>query len=236
MRLAGTIGLVLIATACLGLALGMAAPPQNTVQFRVIGASNTVRAQTIKLAVRDAVLSRIAPGLRAQRTAQAATAYLQAELPAIRHTAAAVAGPAGETATVRLGAQPLPAHQLGLVAFPARTAPALVVTLGAGRGHNWWTVLFPPLALVTVDHQLMVVGPSGGDAVPVRHLSAGERSRLLAQVAESPQASLPLGVGVAGTGGLVGTDVQIRFALWDAMRRLPLGALDRRLLAWWGAL
>lgn len=236
MRLAGTIGLILIATACLGLALGIAAPPKDTIQFRVVGASNSIQAQTVKLAVRDAVLARIAPGLRGERTAQAATAYLRRELPAIRDAAAAVAGPAGERVVVRLGSQPVPAHQLGFVSFPARPAPALVVTLGAGRGHNWWTVLFPPLTLVTVDHQLMVVGPTGGSAVPVHHLSPRERSLLLAQVAKSPQQRLRLGVDVTGTGGLVGADVQIRFALWDAVRRIPLDTLNRRVLAWWDAL
>ena len=41
-------------------------------------------------------------------------------------------------------------HDAG-VPFPAGTYDALQVVLGAGAGHNWWCVLFPPLCVVTRD-------------------------------------------------------------------------------------
>ncbi len=231
-RLAGIFGLILLAAACLALAAGLRAPEAQTLQLRVIGASNSVQAQTVKLGVRDAVLAEIAPGLCHQRSAAAAAAYLREELPAIRQAALAVTGPAGESVRVQLGVEPVPAHRMGLVNFPARRAPALLVTLGAGRGHNWWTVLFPPLALVTIDHHLMVVGPSGGAAVPVHHLAPADRSALLAAVSASSGHRLPIDVQAAGTGGWLGTDVQVRFAIWDAVRRMPWHALDQRVLGW----
>ena len=235
MRLAGTIGLVLVATACIGAALGMTAPPRDAIQFRVVGASNRPEAQAVKRAVRDAVLARIAPGLRGQPSEAAAWQYLQRELPTVVAVARTVAGPVGQSVRVRLATQTVPAHRLGIVAFPTSTAPALVITLGAGAGHNWWTVLFPPLALVTVRGHLVVVGPRDQHR-PVGGLSAADRTRLAAAVAQSPGGRLPLRVQASPPRGLMGTDVQIRFALWDALRKLPVGSVDRRVMAWWGAL
>ena len=34
------------------------------------------------------------------------------------------------------------------VNYPAGNYESLVITLGEGKGHNWWCVLFPPLCLL----------------------------------------------------------------------------------------
>lgn len=233
MRLLASLGLLLLAMACLALARGIPAPLQDAIQFRVVGASDRPQAQAVKRAVRDAILARIGPGLQAQHSQTAAWRYLRQELPAIAVAARAVAGPAGQSVHVHLARQAIPAHRMGWVAFSAGRAPALVVTLGAGQGHNWWTVLFPPLALVSVHGQLLVVGPSDGQSAEVDALAAGERARLAAAVVNASGGRLP--VRAVGTEGVLGTDVQLRLAIWDAIRRLPLGTWDRRVLAWWGA-
>ena len=36
---------------------------------------------------------------------------------------------------------------LGYSALPSGEYPALVITLGEGQGHNWWSVIFPELSL-----------------------------------------------------------------------------------------
>jgi stage II sporulation protein R len=218
----GSAALLVLAAGCaLALARTAAVPRlgPGTIQLRVIGASDAPAAQALKLQVRDVVLAALAPGLRAAATPQAAAAYVRAELPAVRAVARAAAARGGETARVAFGPAALPARRLGLLAFPAGTAPALVVTLGAGRGHNWWTVLFPPLALVTVRGDLVVVGP-GGAAEPVADLSAAERQALLDAI--SGQTGVALATGVApASGGAAAVTVQVRFLVWDLLRSLP---------------
>ena len=36
---------------------------------------------------------------------------------------------------------------LGYSALPSGEYPALIITLGKGEGHNWWSVIFPEIAL-----------------------------------------------------------------------------------------
>ena len=46
---------------------------------------------------------------------------------------------------VTLGAEHYPTRDYGTFALPAGVYTSLRVTLGAGAGHNWWCVIFPPL-------------------------------------------------------------------------------------------
>lgn len=46
---------------------------------------------------------------------------------------------------VTLGPEHYPTRDYGTFALPAGVYTSLRVTLGAGAGHNWWCVIFPPL-------------------------------------------------------------------------------------------
>ncbi len=226
-------GLLCITAALWAAAAGIAVrlPPARSVQLRVIGASNHPPAQALKLQVRDAVLAVVAPAEDHARDAAAALAAIRDRLPAVRAVAAAVAGRAGVPVSVRLGPEAFPARHIGFVRFPAGSGEALVVTLGSGRGHNWWTVLFPNLAMVTVDGRLAVVGPAGA-AVPVRDLTGHQRRQLLRWVAGQTAARLHPSVGPLGPGGIQGTRVQVRFALWQLWRGLSWPHWRRAVAAW----
>jgi stage II sporulation protein R len=226
-------GGVLLAAGCLGLA-GWAlrlTPGPQTLELRVVAASDRPADQAVKLQVRDAVLAALAPGLAGIGDAAAARRYVAARLPAVRAVAAAVAGRAGESATVDLRTEAFPVRRIGLVRFAAGPAPALVVTLGPGAGHNWFTVLFPPLALVTVDGALVAVGPGDG-AASVRDLTPAERRALLQWVQEVTGVPLDPAVSAGDPGGAPGAEVQLRLALWDLLQALPWQPVRDAVLAW----
>ena len=235
-RIAGWLALVLCASAALGLARRAAEPNlgPGSIELRVIGASNRPADQRVKLEVRDVVLAALGPGLRGARTAAAAQRYVEARLPAVRLAARAAAARSGQSVAVAYGEAPLPRRQLGWLTFPATRAPALIVTLGAGAGHNWWTVLFPPLALVTVRGDLVVVGPAGA-AEPVADLDAVQRARLLAWVSGRTGLGLDGAVAPGGPGGLAGGRVQVRFLLWDLARDIPWAAMRAAVVGALGA-
>ncbi len=207
---------LLLALAGLSLRAGAALLPAQlgpSLRLRVVGAANTEAAQQVKLAVRDAVLQAIAPALLRARSAAQAEALVRARLGAVTRLARAVAGRFGEGVRVRLGPVPFPRERLGWLAFPPGRYPALAIYLGAARGHNWWTVLFPPLALVRLGPRLAIVGPA-------QPLGPTARAAL--------GAWLDGAVGVRGPGGWIGTRVQIRFALWELLQ-----ALARQWPHWW---
>ena len=44
----------------------------------------------------------------------------------------------------------IPEKSYGSLSFPAGNYEALNVTIGEGKGQNWWCVLYPPLCLIDV--------------------------------------------------------------------------------------
>jgi stage II sporulation protein R len=188
-----------------------------TLRLRVVAASDQPAAQAAKLAVRDAVVALLAPDLARAPSAAAAERWVRRELPALRRTVAAVAAAHGETAQVALGLEPFPRERLGGLAFPAGRYAALVVRLGAARGRNWWTLLFPPLTFLTVGGRLVVVGPAEGprDDRPDP-----------AWIARLEGRAIP-----AGARGTPAARVEVRFLAWTLLQRLGWRAPERWLLA-----
>ncbi len=146
----------------------LTAPAQGMIRLRVVANSNSPADQAIKLAVRDAVIADLLPGAAALRTEAAAAAWLRQRLGAVQSIAAVAArragAPASQAVTVTLGPDTFPVRRLGWIVFPAGRYTTLRVNIGAAAGHNWWTVLFPPLAFVQLGEGLAVVGPADGPA------------------------------------------------------------------------
>ncbi|KAA2302408.1 stage II sporulation protein R, partial [Clostridioides difficile] len=49
---------------------------------------------------------------------------------------------------VELGSVPFPTKLYGGTVYPAGDYEAVRITLGEGKGQNWWCVLFPPLCFI----------------------------------------------------------------------------------------
>jgi stage II sporulation protein R len=205
-RLLPVAGLVgpLLGTAVLVAAAGPLIVPQGVpqgavVRFRVVANSNRLTDQRDKLRVRDAVLAAITPVVERGGSAAQMVGWLEGELPRIRRVARAAA-PAGEAVRVALGPDAFPNRWLAGLFYPRGRYETLLVTLGAGAGHNWWTVLFPPFAFVRVGGHLSVVGPSGAASTPPGAAPAGH--------GPAPRAVPDDSIAAA--------PVRVRFALWDA--------------------
>lgn len=103
--------------------------------------------QALKLQVRDAVLPLLQElGARAGSVAELAPA-VAAALPQLEAAAGAAlrAADAPYGARADLAERPFPQRTYGALRLPAGRYPALTLVLGAGAGHNWWCVMFPPM-------------------------------------------------------------------------------------------
>lgn len=116
----------------------------EVLRLHVIAASDSAEDQTIKLAVRDALLAVTEPILAGCESRDEAAARLDAVRPLLARTAAETAGCPAE---VHLGWERYPTRTYAAAALPAGEYLSLRVVLGAGEGENWWCVLFPPLCL-----------------------------------------------------------------------------------------
>ena len=79
--------------------------------------------------------------------------YLQENLTEIEETAERILRENGYDYPVRaeLGVKWIPQKTYGNVIFPSGNYEALNITIGKGKGQNWWCVLFPPLCLIGVE-------------------------------------------------------------------------------------
>ena len=122
---------------------------QELIRFHVVANSDAPQDQAVKLQVRDAVLESIRGDLENVADVEQAKAYLQENLPKIQLIANRTLKAAGfdETAEVSLCREAFDTRIYDTFALPAGVYEALRITIGEGRGHNWWCVAFPALCL-----------------------------------------------------------------------------------------
>ena len=118
---------------------------EGLIRLHVIAADDSEHEQALKLRVRDAVLACLEPRLADVPDAAEAAETVQTSLEEIRR--AAESASEGRSVAVTLGQERYPLRQYEGFALPAGEYCSLRVTLGAGQGHNWWCVVFPPLCL-----------------------------------------------------------------------------------------
>lgn len=139
--------IALSVTLCLGTwAQGrQSAISSKLVRLHVVAASDEEAEQALKLRVRDAVLEYLSPRLMGASDSGQARAILRQELAGIRLAAESAAE--GRPVTVALSRESYPTKSYEGFTLPAGKYESLRITLGEGKGHNWWCIVFPPVCL-----------------------------------------------------------------------------------------
>ena len=119
----------------------------DVVRLHVLANSDTAEDQGLKIAVRDCILSTYGEALSALSSASEAEALLEASLPDIQKTVETFLEErdAPRTVTVKVTEEYFETRAYEDITLPAGTYTALTVTLGEGKGQNWWCVLYPAL-------------------------------------------------------------------------------------------
>ena len=108
------------------------------IRLHVTANSDRPEDQAAKLQLRDQVLALLSPFLADCASRDEAAAVIEAhraELEAL-----------GDV-SVTLEREYFPTRRYSNFALPAGEYLSLRVTMGAGAGHNWWCVVFPPLCV-----------------------------------------------------------------------------------------
>ncbi len=126
-----------------------AALSRELVRLHVVAASDDAREQAVKLEVRDAVLAYLEPRLDGAASCAEARELISGSLQGVAEAAAERAG--GRGVTVTLARERFPLRRYDSFTLPAGEYDSLRVTLGEGKGRNWWCVVFPPLCAPTVS-------------------------------------------------------------------------------------
>lgn len=138
---------------------------EGIIRLHVIANSDTVGDQALKLKVRDAVIEY----LQKQddlHTVDDTREYLEANLGSLEKISEGIIAANGRdySAHAKLGVRYIPEKTYGDITFPAGNYEALNITLGDGKGENWWCVLFPPLCLLDEGTENDVAGDDAKDA------------------------------------------------------------------------
>lgn len=132
----------------------------SVIRFHVIANSDSEEDQALKLAVRDRVLARVEEFCPRDATLAQVQAALEGNLNLLAAAGREVVEEQGYDYPVAASLEDcwFPTREYEGFALPAGNYTALRVTIGDGRGRNWWCVAFPPLCLgaasETVDQAL----------------------------------------------------------------------------------
>lgn len=121
----------------------------SVVRLHILANSDSTADQTLKLQVRDAVTAAAADWPLTADNAEEAAALARESLPHIQAVAQQTVSAAGYDypVAVELDDMYFTTRQYDTVTLPAGTYRAVRVTIGEGRGQNWWCVMYPPLCV-----------------------------------------------------------------------------------------
>ncbi len=130
--------------------LAEAAIPEQSIRVRILANSDGAHDQWLKRQVRDRVVEQMNTWVTEPMTLEEARMHIKRNLGAMERLVGNTIRENGAAYTyeVKLGEVDFPAKLYGNRVYPDGLYEALVITIGQGRGANWWCVLFPPLCFV----------------------------------------------------------------------------------------
>lgn len=127
------------------------------IRFHVLANSDSEEDQELKLKVRDAVGALMQPELAGVRDKEESRRIICGNLERIADRARKVVEEAGYDypVTAAVCQVDFPEKTYGNYTFPAGEYEALKLTIGAGKGQNWWCVMYPNLCFFNSMYQVV---------------------------------------------------------------------------------
>jgi len=151
--------------------------PEDAIRLRILANSNSASDQAVKRKIRDAVNANVEQWVGELRSVDQAKRVIRSHLDDLRAIVAQELKAMGinEPFTVKLGKADFPTKMYGGYVYPAGKYEALVITLGEGKGANWWCVLFPPLCFLDFDNGDAVKPDAHGEPAKPHHVEASQK-------------------------------------------------------------
>lgn len=119
-------------------------------RFHILANSDSSADQQLKMEVKGLVINYVNEHLGGSATKDETAAWMLERKPDIETMAADYIRSQGKEypVTLALTKDYFPTKSYGDMVFPCGTYDAARITIGSGRGRNWWCVLYPPLCYV----------------------------------------------------------------------------------------
>ena len=153
---------------------------EKIIRFHVIANSDTKADQNLKLAVRDAVGIKMSGLLKDAADRSRSEAVIRKNMEDMKQTAEKVIAERGYDYDVDicLTDTDFPVKTYGAYTFPAGNYEALEIVIGAGKGHNWWCVMYPNMCFS--DTMYEVIDEEAGEKLR-KVLTTEEYEKVLAE-------------------------------------------------------
>lgn len=133
--------------------------PDEAIRLRILAHSDDEEDQDIKHLVRDEVNEQITTWVEELTDIDEARQLIKKRLPEIKKTATDVLSEldSSHNLTVDYGENvTFPVKLYDTFLYPAGEYEAVLISIGEGKGSNWWCVLFPPLCFLDFSHTTVV--------------------------------------------------------------------------------
>ena len=130
---------------------------EKIIRFHVIANSDTKADQNLKLAVRDAVGIKMSGLLKDAADRRRSEAVIRKNMEDMKQTAEKVIAERGYDYDVDicLTDTDFPVKAYGAFTYPAGIFEALEIVIGAGKGHNWWCVMYPNMCFSDTMYEVI---------------------------------------------------------------------------------
>ena len=121
--------------------------PSEAIRFRIIAGSNKIADQALKMDIKTDIQKDLFPLLEDAKNINTARNIILNNLNTIDTNLL----PYNIEYNISYGNNYFPEKNYMGTAYQAGQYESLVITLGEGKGENWWCVLFPPLCLLEAE-------------------------------------------------------------------------------------
>ncbi len=137
---------------------------EDLIRLHVVANSDSREDQDLKLQVRDAVTDALNETMSDLADVEEARVYLACYLPEIERLANETLRAAGseQRAVVSLGEEPFATRYYDTFTLPAGVYDSLRITIGEGKGRNWWCVVFPTLCIGATEEEFSDTAAAAG--------------------------------------------------------------------------
>ena len=125
----------------------------SAIRFRVLANSNSPRDQKIKQDVRDKMQKELYSLLKSTKDINEARVLIKNNMNNFDSLIGNEMKNIEYSYTIDYGIHEFPEKTYKGITYDAGNYESLLVTLGEGKGDNWWCVLFPPLCLLEAEEE-----------------------------------------------------------------------------------
>lgn len=131
---------------------------EDAIRLRILANSDSIEDQALKRDIRDRVNEAITEWVTGIQDLEEAKTTIVENLPHIEQIVADELSrlQKDQPYKVEFSEAEFPTKLYGDLVYPAGMYRAVVITIGEGKGENWWCVLFPPLCFLDMSNERTV--------------------------------------------------------------------------------